>query len=139
MRCLKRRVNQLMNTWLNSKVEYLVSRTWKAREQNGFLSGDVDAAAKNICMSLIFILEKRKKQSLGLGKQLFWISMKNYKIHTLCFTLTTLILQHWLRSFSIREYTALVQFKVTGQVTRYEKRWHKFFICQKRGCCEMVW
>ena len=40
-------------------------------------SGGVDAAAKqNICMILIFILAKRKKQTLGLGKQLFWICLK---------------------------------------------------------------
>ena len=41
-------------------------------------SGGVNAAAKqDICMSLIFILIKRKKQSLGLSKQVFWICLRN--------------------------------------------------------------
>ena len=42
-----------------------------------FSSGGIDAAAKDICVSLVFILAKRKKQRLGLGKQLFWIWLRN--------------------------------------------------------------
>ena len=41
-------------------------------------SGGVNVAAKHdISMSLIFILAKMKKQSLNLGKQLFWICLEN--------------------------------------------------------------
>ena len=40
--------------------------------------GGVDASAKqDICMSLIFILVKMKSESFALGKQLFWICLRN--------------------------------------------------------------
>ena len=72
-------------------------------------------------------LGKKEKSRAWVKKA---VVLDLYKTHIVCFILTILILQHWLRRFSIREYTALVHFKVTGKVTRYEKRWHKFFIWQ---------
>ena len=66
--------------------QYMINKAIK-----WFLSGGVDAAAKDICMNLIFILEKRTKVELGLGKT---IVLDLYKTHIVCFILTTLILQH---------------------------------------------
>ena len=84
MRCLTQKDNQLMNTWLNSKVECLVNCTWQTSQWNGASSGGVDAAAKqDICMSLIFILAKRKKQSLG--KVVLDLSMKSENTHCMLY------------------------------------------------------
>ena len=75
MPCLMRKGNQLMNTKLKDRM------SCKQYMKNKPISGGVDAAAKqDICMSLIFILAKEEKQSLGLGKQLFWICLRNQEI-----------------------------------------------------------
>ena len=59
------------------------------------------------------------------------------EIHTACFILTTfVILQHWLRSFSIGEYTSLVQLEVTGKnmdVMKKDKQIIKDYNCGMGG------
>ena len=62
-------------------------------------------------------LGKKEKTKLGLGETVVLDLSEKLENNTVCFILTIfLILQHWLRSFSIEEYTALVQFEMTGKI-----------------------
>ena len=60
-------------------------------------------------------LDNKENNSLGLGKLLFWICIRKYKINTVCSILTTCsILQHLLRILAIGEDNTFGQFELTG-------------------------
>ena len=61
-----------------TKFKVLSKQYMKNKLINGVSSGAADAAVKlDTYMNSIFILAKRKKQNLGLGRQSFWICQKS--------------------------------------------------------------
>ena len=62
-------------------------------------------------------LGKKEKTELGLEETVVLnLSKKLENIHCILYFDNIFVLQHWLISFSIGKYTALVQFKVTRKI-----------------------
>ena len=104
MHCLTRKGNQLMNTWLNSTVECLCKQYMKSKPIKwGFKCWCRFCSKTGYLYELDLYLGKKEKTEEGLGETVVLdLSMKLESMHTVCFNFTTaLILQHWLRSFSI--------------------------------------